>query len=111
LDCPVCGEENMLEENENTIKLTKDNIEFPTHFWHFSKKAGAVDVLNNENVKGAIQKGISYLRKNKDEFAWFTSSGNTFVGIYNFKDDEEYMVVVSGDHYEASIPFEQEDYK
>ena len=51
LDCPCCGRDNMLEENENTITLTANNVEFPTHFFHTSKENGAVDVSDDEIKK------------------------------------------------------------
>ena len=60
LDCPLCDGENMIEENENTITLTKNNVEFPTHFYHTSKETGAVDCCNNETVKNAINQAIDY---------------------------------------------------
>lgn len=108
--CPLCGYNNMLDGNEYDVTLTKDNIEFPVHFHHTSKENGAVDICNNEFIKPIINKGINYLRENKDEFAWYSGSGNTMVYIFRMTGDEEYEIVVSDSHYSTYIPFEAEDY-
>ena len=110
LDCPLCEGENMIEENENTITLTKDNVEFPAHFWHTSKENGASDCCNSSTVKNAIQRAIKYFRENKDEHHWFTAYGNLYVDVIRYEGDETYEVVVTNNYYETSIPFEREDY-
>lgn len=110
LDCPLCHYDNLLDSHEDELTLTKDNIEFPTHFFHISKKTGAVDCCNNETVKEEICRGIDFLRKNKDEFSWMTEHGNLHVDITRFDGDEEYAVFVSNDYYSTYIPFESEDY-
>ena len=110
LTCPLCGAENMMEENEGCITLTKDNIVFPVHFWHTSKENGAVDCCNNEEVKNAIHRAINYFRENKNEYHWFTACGNLYVSVSRYEGDESYEVVVSNNYYETSIPFEREDY-
>ena len=110
LTCPLCNSENMVEENEGCITLTKDNVEFPTHFWHTSKEAGAVDCCNNEEIKNAINRAINYFRKNKNEYHWCTCTGNLYVSVCRYEGDESYEVTVSNNYYETSIPFEDEDY-
>lgn len=111
LDCPLCNRENMIEDNENSITLSKDNVEFPTHFWHSSKNTGAVDCCNDEEVKNAINRAIDYFRKNKNEYNWYTCYGNLYVSVTRYDGDESYEVAVSNDYYETSIPFEREDYR
>lgn len=110
LKCPLCGYENMLDNNEHNINLTVENVEFPTHFWHTSKENGAVDCFNNEIIKKYIKDAIRYFRLNKDEFAWCSGSGNVTIHVYRYTGDEEYYVVASGDYYSTYIPFEVEDY-
>lgn len=110
LDCPCCGHDNILEDNENNITLTMDNIEFPTHFWHTSIDTGAVDFCNNERVKELIHNGIYYLRRNKDEYCWNSQFGNVYICIHKWDGDENYEIVVSNDFYSMEIPFEKEDY-
>lgn len=110
LRCPLCGEENMLEDNEGIITLTKDNVEFPVHFWHISKESGATDCCNNETVKKSIDEAISYLREHKDENWYGVESGNLYVNVCKLHRDKNYDVCVSNDYYNTVIPFEKEDY-
>lgn len=111
LRCPVCGYNNMLEDNENSITLNKNNVEFPTHFFYTSKETGAVDSCNNEEVKKCIHKAINYFRNNKDEFCWYTHYGNLCIIVFRYGGDEEYEVMVTNNYYDTYIPFEDEDYK
>ena len=111
VDCPLCHYDNMLEENENTITLNKENVEFPTHFWHTSVSASdAKDCCNDKEVKECIQKAIKYFRENKEAFVWFTQYGNLYIVVYRYDGDESYEVIVSNDFYTTSIPFESKDY-
>ena len=110
LDCPLCGYEIAIDDNENSITLTKDNIEFPTHFWHTCVENGAVDICDNYNVKNNIERGIDYLRKNEDEYYWMSECGNLHVSIYKWDGDRQYEVLVTNDYYSTYIPFESVDY-
>lgn len=110
LRCPCCGYENMIDDNENNIELTKDNVEWPVHFFHTSKNVNAVEHCNNENVKTAIRRAIDYFRKNKNEFEWFTECGDMYVSVYRYDGDEDYYIVVSNDFYSTYINFEDKDY-
>lgn len=111
VDCPCCGNDNMLEDNEHSIDLTADNVEFPSHFHHCSAENGAVDCCNNEKVKEAIHNAINYFRNNKSEFAWITETGNLHVCVFRYDGDEDYYVVVSNDYYDTHIPFEDKDFE
>lgn len=111
LDCPLCGCNNILDDNEETIKLTMNNIEFPTHFWHASVEKGAVDCLDEKHIRKYIGDAINYFRKNKDEYVYQTATGNLTMHIYRCEDEEEYEVVVAGNYYSAIIPFEPKDYR
>lgn len=110
LDCPCCGYDNMLEDNENNITLTVNNVEFPTHFWHTSVDTGAKDYCNNKEIKEYIHKAIDYFRSNKDEYCWNTQFGNVYLCVYKWNGDGVYEVIVSNDFYSTEIPFEKEDY-
>lgn len=110
IECPLCEDEIALEDNENSIDLNKDNVEFPTHFFHTCKENGAVDCVNNKEVKKFIKESIEYFRKNKDDAFRFVESGNSFAIIFRHEDDEDYYVIVSKDHYSTYIPFEGKDY-
>lgn len=109
--CPLCGyDKNFIDNSEKELTLTARNVEFPTHFWHTSVETGAVDCCNNEEVKKAIRKAISYFRENKDAESWITSTGNLCVHVNRFEGDENYDVLVTKDYYETHIPFEAADY-
>ena len=111
LDCPCCGYDNMLEENEGSITLTMDNVEFPTHFMHTSISNGAIDCCNNETIKEYIQKAINYFRENKDEYSWGAHMcGNLYINVQRYSGDEDYEIIVSNDFYTTYIPFESKDY-
>ena len=110
LDCPCCGYDNMLEENEGTITLTVDNIEFPTHFFHTSKENGAVDCCDNDSVKGEIRRGIDFLRNHREQSDWMTAYGNLHIDITRHNGDENYVIFVSNNYYETYIPYEEIDY-
>lgn len=110
LDCPCCGYDNMLEENEKTIALTKNNIIFPIHFFHTSIEDGAIDNCNEKEVKECIEKAINYFRRNKEAFDWDTQYGNLYVAVRRYDDDENYEVIVSNNFYTTYVPFETEDY-
>lgn len=110
LMCPLCGEDNMLDPHEKNIVLTKDNIEFPTHFHHVCKENGAVDVTNTEKIRDSIKRAIKYFRENKEEYNWAIWTGNLYVSVSRYSGDEVYDVTVSNNFYSMDIPFEPEDY-
>lgn len=111
LECPLCGEDNLLDDNENNIVLTKDNIEFPIHFHHVCKENGAVDCCDNAHVKEYINKAINYFRIHKDEYDYGGHiTGNLYVNVHRWSGDELYEINISNDFYSMEIPFESEDY-
>ena len=107
--CPCCGRNNLIDDYEGIV-LTKDNVEFPTHFFHTSKETGAVDCCNNEEVKKYIHEAIEYFRKNKNKYNWYCCTGNLFVAVWRYDGDESYWVAVTNNYYETYIEFEEEDY-
>ena len=110
IDCPLCGYDNMLEDNENSIILTVDNIEFPLHFHHVSVETGAVDVVD-KRFKESLYKAVNYFRENKEAYDWGGHlTGNLYLQVHRYSGDEMYEVVVSNDFYIMEIPFEPEDY-
>ncbi len=112
IDCPLCGSDNPINDEKMELTLTKDNIEFPTHFWHTSTETGAVDCCNNEEVKACINAAINYFRRNKneDDYHWFSETGNLHVEVIRLNGDESYEILVTKDYYSTSIPFEAMDY-
>ena len=111
IDCPLCGCDNMLEDNEESITLTVDNIEFPIHFHHVSKETGAVDCCNTEMVREYIGKAVDYFRTNKEECNWGGwVTGNFYIHVRRYSGDENYEVTISNDFYHMDIPFDKKDY-
>lgn len=103
--CPVCGKESMIDELDG-ITLTKDNIEFPQHFYYFGN---GVD-LSSKEIRKYINDAINFFRNNPDSFCYTTGSGNTGILVQNFSGDHEYHVVVTKDFYETEIPYGTKDY-
>lgn len=110
VDCPCCGRDNIIDDDENSIVLTVDNVEFPTHFHHTSEATGAVDCCNTERIRKFVRQAIDYFRKNKNEFVWLGQTGNLYIAVYRYEGDKIYEVVVSNDFYETEIPFAPQDY-
>lgn len=115
VDCPICGRDNILDDDEYSITLTADNIEFPAHFYHVStKKIGETktnDRCNTDVIREEVRNAIKYFRKNKNENAWYSWCGNLLVIVYRWSGDEQYEVFVSKDFYNVDIPFESDDYE
>lgn len=107
--CPCCGEESMVDELDG-ITLTPENIQFPTHFTRVNKNLKDVKEVENEKIVNEIKRGILFLRTSKEEFCWYTSSGDTFIIVFRYDGDEEYFVMVAKDFYETDMPFEEVDY-
>jgi hypothetical protein len=103
--CPVCKRRDMVDELPG-ITLSKNTIEFPTHFHHF---VDGVDI-QPEDIKKWIGEAIDFFRENPDSFTYITGSGNTGVMVQNYSGDEDYYVVVTKDFYDINIPYEDEDY-
>ena len=110
VNCPICSHDIMLEEHENSITLTVNNIKFPVHFHHVNSEC-AVERGNTEEIRKELKRAIEYFRENKDEYTWHIWSGNLFVMVHRWSGDEQYEVVVSTDFYNMEIPFEEEDYE
>lgn len=109
--CPCCGEEVDIEEKE--VTLTKDNVQFPQHFFRFDPKCDSETLVTNEEVKKHIQRAITYFRNHKEEDdCGFISngSGDAYFCTKRYPGDEDYEVVVAKGYWETYIPFEEEDY-
>lgn len=108
--CPCCGHANYLDDGEHDVDLNADNVEFPKHFHHTCVETGAVDCFNNEEIKKCICKAIEFFREYKNAHDWFTEYGNLYIHVNRWEGDENYWVVVSNNHYDTYIQFEEQDY-
>ena len=96
--CDNCGEENYIDELEPET-LTKDNIRFPQHYYHFRDGVSIDDDTINEWVK----KCIEYLEQNPNEDHILTASGDSLVHVTRFEGDGEYNVQVCKNYYETCV--------
>ena len=62
VDCPLCKKSICVDNKEDGLILTVDNVEFPIHFHHTSTATGAVECCSNDMIKREIKKGIEFLR-------------------------------------------------
>ena len=67
--------------------------------------------IKDERINEWIKECLRFLRDNQDETLRYISSGDTFVAVFKHYGDDEYLAIVSKDHYECYIPFEDEDYE
>lgn len=101
--CPCCNEESYIDES---ITLTKDNLEFPRHYYCFGNGVKQ----NDDYINSQVKKCIETLRNNKDGKYCMCGSGNTKIFVERYDGDEEYCVTVAKGYYETNVPFEDEDY-
>lgn len=107
--CPCCENEHLVYQMDG-IRLTLDNIEFPTHFQRTSSEHGDAKAVDTDSIKKEIRRGVEYLRQNKDEYDWYVEYGDLLLIVRKFPDDTEYEAVVTKDHYNTYIPFDKEDF-
>lgn len=100
--CPCCGEETYSDELSDYFSLTKDNLEFPTHYSTFSNGKKIDDDTINKWVKECIEK---FDHNDENDWCKFTGSGDTMVFVFKFDEDKEYNVYVCKNYYETLIPF------
>lgn len=98
--CPNCSEIN---ETDDFIDINKDNLIFPTHYYHFK---GGVE-LSDDKINMMVRECIEYLEEHKDTDAEQTrtiGTGDTLITVT--RNDDEYLIVVSKDRYEVEIPID-----
>ena len=102
--CPCCGEETYADELADYFQLTKDNVEFPTHYYSFSDGVHIDDDTVNKWVKECIEE---FDPNDENDWCRFTGSGDTMVFVSKLDEDEEYDVYVCKNYYETFIPFNE----
>ena len=100
--CPCCGEETYADELADYFQLTKDNVEFPTHYYSFSDGVHIDDDTVNKWIKECIEK---FDPNDENDWCRFIGSGDTMVIVSKLDEDEEYDVYVCKNYYETFIPF------
>ena len=100
--CPCCGEENYTDES---ITLTADNIEYPTHFYLYGDGAK----ISDEELTKWVRECASHIDKDCD--FWIHSSGDSFVLAYKSDEDlSEVTVVVAKNFGETEVEIPREMY-
>lgn len=102
--CPCCGEETYADELADYFPLTKDNVEFPTHYCSFNDGVHIDDDTINKLVKECIEK---FDPNDENDWCRFTGSGNAMVFVFKLDEDEEYDVYVCKNYYETFVPFNE----
>ena len=97
LKCPVCNK-NIILDNEEDLKLNFNNIEYPTHFYHFDGKRGVE--IDNKQINIWIKELLNRIKKENKNYD-FMGSGNTMVFI--IKDKSGYNMFVCPNYYEGHI--------
>lgn len=96
--CDNCGEENYIDKLEPET-LTKDNVRFPKHYYHFGNGVP----IDDDTINKWVKKCIEYLEQNPNEDHIFTASGDSLVHVTRFDGDEEYTVQVCKNYYETNV--------
>ena len=97
LKCPVCNKNIDLYDEED-LKLDFNNIEYPTHFYHFDGKKGVE--IDNKQINIWIKELLNRIKKENKNYD-FMCSGNTMVFI--IKDKSGYNMFVCPNYYEGHI--------
>ena len=101
--CPCCGEATYADELADYFPLTKDNVEFPVHYYSFNKAVSIADNTINKWVKECIE---TFDSNDENDCVRYTGSGDTMVFVFKlFDGDKEYDVYVCKNYYETFIPF------
>ena len=103
ITCPCCGEESMVDELDG-ITLTKDNVEFPTHYYSFNKAVNIDDDTINKWVKECIER---FDPNDENDWVRYIGSGDTMVFVFKFDEDTGYNVYVCKNCYETFIPINE----
>ena len=102
--CPCCGEETYADELADYFPLTKDNVEFPTHYYSFNKAVNIDDDTINKLVKECIER---FDHNDENDWVRYIGSGDTMVFVFKFSEDAGYNVYVCKNYYETFIPFNE----
>ena len=97
--CPCCKMKNELDEG---IDLTKDNLQFPIHYYSFKDGKNISGVEINKWVKQCIE----YLENHKDEYIYYIGTRNTKVFVQKVEGDNTYSITVCKGYYGVEITIE-----
>lgn len=95
VDCPCCNHRCVVD-----VPVTEKNIEFPKNFYQFGVRDGAVGI-GNEEITSQIKEIIVWLKRHPEQPYRYMGSGNTFICVFNHKD--EYYIMVAKNYFDTSI--------
>lgn len=103
--CPECDHLTYLidmdKDPEEKI-LTINNIQFPEDFYQFGTSDHAVKI-DDEEINERIQKCLEALEENKKDYGVFHYIGSGDSVVIVVKHEDEYVVFICKDYYEAAI--------
>ena len=102
--CPCCGEETYSDELADYFPLTKDNVEFPTHYSSSNKAISVDDDTINKWVKECIEK---FDPNDENDWVRCIGSGDTMVFVFKFDGDGVYQIYICKKYYETFIPINE----
>lgn len=94
--CPCCGECSYIEEDEDSVTLTEDNLNFPQHYDNFKKENVSDDMINK-----LVKKSIEQLKYEQVGNYVTRETGNVFVEVFKYEDG--YDIIVAKNYYETHI--------
>lgn len=107
--CPCCNRENCTDEN---ISLTKDNIEYPLHFYVSHKNkcdCNTVDDENNEKITQEIRRMCNLLWNNTDLTYTYTQAYGVTIFVLNMAGDGVYDIYVCRNVDESNVASNPDD--
>lgn len=101
IKCPKCGELIFIDSEVYSIILTKDNIRFPQHFF---EPGPNVVSLSNQKINQYIRECINSLEERKEDYGGYALAGSGNTLVFAVKYEDEYVIYVTKEYYESSIP-------
>lgn len=102
-DCPCCNKKSCTDEN---INLTKDNIEYPLHFYIDNKDKCDFNNMNDENnekITQEIKRMCNLLWNNTDLSYTYTQTGGVTIFVLNMAGDGIYNIYVCKNTDESNV--------
>ena len=102
--CPNCKEKCYLED-EDSLKIDGNNLEFPKHFSKFGVSDGAVHI-DDTKIQEWSRQALSHLIKHPEDHFYHIASGDSIV--IGLQYDDEIYIVVGKNYHEFAYTKEEE---
>ena len=97
INCINCYKDIVIDE---CINLTIENIQFPNHFVALSKD---VANMSDKDINKWIKECLEKAEEDNIEYGTFRRAGTVNTLVIVLKYEDEYIIYVTKDYYEASI--------